>query len=287
MDNILSSPLVKNSVDFILAECHPEKIYLLGYGKCETVNVLKRVDLPIHFQNLQLLILLSNDDIGKEDALRLKLNKAFDNGFRLTCIIVNIQVFNQWLEKGHLFAYSVYTNAFMIFDSKNAIIVVPGDFDELALYGKKDQEVCGYLLRADSMKQGADFFFSQGNYRIGAFMLQQAVELTLVGLIRHSIGYRLSSHNIGLLVNYAQAFCALPANFLAQVPDTHLQIVKWLTKSYIASRYTTNFVVPKDVYLLLNAGVNNLFRLTKELRQSIITAQKMPPHAKALLVTQF
>lgn len=112
---------------------------------------------------------------------------------------------------------------------------------------------------------GAQFFVEKELYRISAFMLHQAVEHTLIGLIQVYTGYRSNTHNVDKLLRYSEIFTTKMKSIFPRNTDEELELFRRLHEAYINSRYKDDYDISvKDAHILLNR-VNELHKLGEEL----------------------
>jgi uncharacterized protein len=122
-----------------------------------------------------------------------------------------------------------------------------------------------WLDTARTFLLGAQFFVENELYRISAFMLHQAVEHTLIGLIQVYTGYRSNTHNIDKLLRYSEIFTTKMKSIFPRNTVEELELFRRLHEAYINSRYKDDYDISvKDAHILLNR-VNELHKLGEQL----------------------
>jgi HEPN domain-containing protein len=112
---------------------------------------------------------------------------------------------------------------------------------------------------------GAQFFVEKELYSISAFMLHQAVEHTLIGIIQVYTGYRSNTHNIDKLLRYSEIFTTKMKSIFPRNTVEELELFRRLHEAYINSRYKDDYNISvKEAHILLNR-VNELHKLGEEL----------------------
>jgi HEPN domain-containing protein len=89
--------------------------------------------------------------------------------------------------------------------------------------------------------KGAEFYRAEGNFRLAAFMLHQAVESTLKAIIQAIIGYRVQIHNLSRLLRLSLLFTDELKNVFELDTTDGAQIFAFLQNAYSQSRYNSTF----------------------------------------------
>jgi HEPN domain-containing protein len=262
----ISSPLLQATVEAIVEKINPEKIILLGSRKYneQINNTFCQITMPDTITGYQLLILLSPRDKRDVEELYKSVNKEFPYGTSVTSIIIPVDVFNQWLQKGHLLAHNTYHTKNLVYDTGKFMLVEPGIYDLKAICDKIQTECSSWVETATQLKEGATFYKQSKQFKLGAFLLHQTAEQSLMAIIRLVTGYRAGTHDLPRLLMYAHVFCGVPYNVFSDSKQEHKWLLKLLQGAYIGSRYKNDFELTEQQFLMLEQGVQALLVYIKE-----------------------
>lgn len=99
---------------------------------------------------------------------------------------------------------------------------------------------------------GAIQYMEDGNYLLAMFSLHQAVESSLMALIKIEFGCRMTAHNLARMVRITQLFTDEIKNKLQLHTPEGVRLFALLQSAYSDARYKTEFVADeKDVAALL------------------------------------
>jgi HEPN domain-containing protein len=185
--------------------------------------------------------------------------------------VIPLQVFNQWLAKGHLLAHTVYHTDCLVYDKGSAVIKEPGAYKIEDLRQKVNKEYNDWTARSVEFLIGVENFRARRQYSIGAFLLHQAAELSYMAAVRLVTGYRAGTHNLDRLMRYAIPFCGMATNVFPRNNDKERKLFKLLQKAYIHGRYKDDFVITEKDFLILIDRVQLLLTAVRNLG-----GQKLP-----------
>ena len=96
-------------------------------------------------------------------------------------------------------------------------------------------------VQGKAFLKGAEFYREEGNFRLAAFLLHQAVESTLKAIIQAIIGYRVQIHNLSRLLRLSLLFTDDLKNLFELDTIEGAQIFTFLQNAYSQSRYSSTF----------------------------------------------
>lgn len=255
-------------IDCIAEHVNPEKIFLLGatVDHTQSENIFRGNMQPVSVvREYQLLILPATDNSMNIGEWQDLIESACIQYTPVTAMVVHLPVFNKWLQKGHLFAHTIYANNCLVYDAGNVSLAEPGIHDLPRLHSKLTQECKEWLHRANELMAGVEFYKRRSQFSLATFLLHQAAELTLMAAIRQKTGFKASTHDLDKLLRYAIPFCGDDFNVFPQVSNNDKMLFRLLQRSYIQSRYNNGFTVKEQDFLVLQERVDKLLEGVQEL----------------------
>ena len=262
--NITTTSL-RSAAEAIVFKIAPDKIFLLGvheYWK-QSNNSSSQTISPELITCYHLLILLSPDNKREEEELYKVVDKIKLPGTRVIAIIVPVSVFGQWLQKGHILAHNAWHTKRLIYDAGKTILSAPGAYDINLVYKNVQEETAHWIETAIHLKNSVEYFKKARQYQLGAFMLHQVAEQSLMAIVRLSTGYRAGTHNLWRLLRYAQVFSGLPLGMFNSSPGKEKALLRLLQSAYIGGRYKNDFELTEHQFLMLEEGIESLLNNIK------------------------
>jgi HEPN domain-containing protein len=100
---------------------------------------------------------------------------------------------------------------------------------------------------------------------MAAFMLHQAVEHALVGLVRVYTGYRFGTHNIDKLLRYANTFTNEVVVLFPKNTKEEAGLFNLLRRAYVDARYREDYTITANEVAVLLRRVEELHKIVKTL----------------------
>jgi HEPN domain-containing protein len=119
--------------------------------------------------------------------------------------------------------------------------------------------------------EGANFYMKEKNNVLALFMLHQAVESTLLAVIKAFSGYRPSAHNLIRIFKISMLFTQDIAGVFDCKNESDAKLFSILQTGYSDARYKNDFSVDETVLPLLNEKVNRLLTITEQLYTQFVT----------------
>jgi HEPN domain-containing protein len=256
----------------LINNCLPvEKIFLLGTTstgtKQETIfgQPSTTIRPPDHYQ---LLILTSPQEKRDTELLQELLEARCRSIAQLTAIVLPIEVFNQWRQKGHLLAHYVGKADCLVYDARKIPLQAPGNYHLDELHKKVQGEYLQWTTRAQQLLEGAEWFQHRDQPGLGVFLLHQSAELALMAVIRVATGYRASTHQLERLIRLAVCFCGSDFNIFP-AGNREKKLRQLLQRAYIHGRYKDDFfITPADLTILLQR-IKHLHQLSLQHYEAI------------------
>lgn len=254
-------------VDTITKSVVPEKIFLLGaiytqqhhetiFTEPETKPVVKRAA-----QYYLLLLAAAGSKVDLDELQNIAESCCSINATPVCIYRETIQTFNSWLQAGHPFACYVQQHGRLLYDAATTALAAPAPL----VPGNTKQEFSYWNNRISEFLAGADYFRLRKEFTLGTFFLHQAAEQALTILIKIMTGYRVVSHNLDKLFQYARLFSTEIGLLFNRQITNEQQLFKLLQHSYINSRYSNEYNIKESELCLLMERVKQLHQIVQKI----------------------
>jgi HEPN domain-containing protein len=216
----------------------------------QSITYLGSYPTPFTFY---LLILVDDSEKMPEHSIVNKIEENCRNLVGVYALVHKVQSAVTGLKKGGRFWTAALQKGINLYKADKLQLPEP-----LKITGEEEH------MRATSNwerwgKQGRDFlqgaahYIEEENYKLAIFMLHQAAESTLIGVIKVLFGYRQSAHNLSKLLKLTLLFTdELMAVFELHDPD-RAKVFTLLSSGYSEARYKEGF--NPDPYAVVSAQV--------------------------------
>ncbi|HWB26308.1 MAG TPA: HEPN domain-containing protein [Chitinophagaceae bacterium] len=242
----------------------PSMIYLLGgtlYRRRSESIFLDNAPTAQNTSDYFLLVLL-NDLANKELYEWQDKIEQHCNGFMtVTVIVMQISIFSDWLQNGHRFAKAVVQFAVAIYDQGDISFspaTVPDTNTEQKAAEKYYKDG---LNKGKEFLAGADLFRIRNQYKLAAFMLHQATEHCLHGLIKAETGFHAHTHNLDRLIRYGSLVSYQLPDIFPRKTEQDKRLFTLLQKAYGDARYRDDYSIAQNDLLLLTEKVRYLHEI--------------------------
>jgi len=120
-----------------------------------------------------------------------------------------------------------------------------------------------YGVMSAEFFKGAELYMSDGNPRLALFLLHQATERALIGVLQTVFGYRQSVHNLFKLIKLTLLFTDDFANIFRIQTEDGLKLFAMINDGYSKARYDENFVVEEGMVKAALEKVRSLLDMAK------------------------
>ncbi|WP_372976103.1 HEPN domain-containing protein [Mucilaginibacter sp.] len=104
-----------------------------------------------------------------------------------------------------------------------------------------------YGIISKEFFHGAERYMEEGNARLSLFLLHQATEHALIGLLQVMFGYRQPSHNLFRLIKLTLLFTDEFSDIFQLDTDEGLKLFTLINDGYAKARYDENFLVEEEM----------------------------------------
>lgn len=187
-----------------------------------------------------LLILVPEDPDKRVSKYQERIEQLCELVISTTCLVLDTHTFEQWVSEGHRFAQLVYSIE-PIYKSERMYLGPIGL--NKSENTSKEQHYREAINKYQEFMAGAELFKIRKYYKLSMFMLHQALEQVLSGVLKMGMGYYCCTHNIERLMRYAGFIIGEIHEIFPRNTETEKRLFKLLQRAYIDSRYGTDYVV--------------------------------------------
>ncbi len=262
-----SQPLLEQIVTMIKSITETEKIFLLGTGNtrfsCRNI-FSSRAAVWQKEGYLQILVLTGE----KEKRSRSNVEDIIESHCRefglVTALVIPALQFRDWLEAGHYFASFVIEHAPVCYDAGRIAMNLEGQFCAGQFREQLQKQGREWQSKGFEFFTGAQLYMLRKQYKLGAFLLHQAAEHALVGMIFAATGFRACTHNLDKLLRFAMGYSDSLGTLFPCDTEKEVQLFRLLQKAYIDARYKDDYNIKGEQLEQLSARVRKLLDIAKE-----------------------
>lgn len=254
-------------VTIIRAASDVEIVVLISYSSITRINRSCFVpDSSSENLYFAFLIITHSECIDNENAVQDVIENRCRKLASVTTIVHRMQYVKHLLQGRNTFISTLCREGIILYDAHRE----PLD-DILYATDEKNQELIvtprwkKWLETSESCLLGAQFFSEKGIFKMSAFMLHQAAEHSLVGLIQAYTGYRAGTHSLDKLLRYSELFTTKLTELFPRNTPEETEIFKRLNSAYIETRYREDYVIADAEIAILSRRVNLLTKTIGEL----------------------
>jgi len=253
-DNI-QSPEILDPVIYTICQTLPaEKIFHLGTYQANPKALGFEYDLMVLFD--------PEDKRPIHEFESLIANRCHDLAM-ISVSVFQIQIVNQLLKAGNIFFSFICDPRKVIFDNGRTHLAVGSLYIQPSAVHELSAEFSILYSKAKAFLSGAINYKITRDFQLAAFMIHQTVEHGLNALLSPLMGYRMQTHNLNKLFQYARRFSIQFYEIFPRDTDKEIRLYQILHKAYIYGRYKNNFQVAEDILQILIDRSSALLALTE------------------------
>ncbi|RKR81820.1 HEPN domain-containing protein [Mucilaginibacter gracilis] len=193
-----------------------------------------------------LLILIDDKHSIAEHVAANKVEDLCRQLVSLITIVHKVSVARQGLNNGRRFWNNIMSSGIEVYRAPEFSLpeYQPVTKEVFVNRAKVDWERWG--TQGKAFFQGAKRYIEEENYTLGIFLLHQAAESTLIGLIRVLMGYRISAHNLSRMLRTTLLFTDALQDIFELGSDEGQRLFKLLQEAYAEARYRTIYMVEEE-----------------------------------------
>jgi len=230
-------------ISIVKEVANPDMIYVLGVVRNNRIiesifrnNIYQSQTDLSYF----LFVLLRQDPDTTLVKIQERIEQQCESVASTTCLVLETQTFEQWILEGHGFAHLIYS-----IDPVYKVETICLGPIGLKKSDKsvKEQHYWDACNKYQEFMAGAELFKIRKQYKFSMFMLHQAMEHVLSGVLKIGMGYYCCTHSIERLIRYAGFILGEIHEIFPRNNETEKRLFKLLQRAYIESRYGTDYVV--------------------------------------------
>ena len=224
-----------------------------GYVLCD-----ERFDFGIHttFQSdYDILIVVEKGNTALiERVLRDKVTDKYEKLFKdrprdptpPQFIVETIYNLNKKLITGQYFFTDIVKEGVKIYDTNDHKLEKAQKLSYKEIKEIAIEEFDIFYPRANEFLKGGHFYFNEGDYEVGSFMLHQACERYYTAISLVFTNYRLKTHDLKKLFARVKSYSRELSIVFPENTDFEKRCYDLICRAYIESRYNKDFVVTKE-----------------------------------------
>jgi len=265
-------------VSLICEHYAPTTIILFGsYARGNWVEEKFEEDVPFYRYQSDFDILVIITDRSLRNQRRLEenledfLNESEKIATPVSILVHDLDFVNMQLAKTQYFFSDIKREGILLYGQdlllKNTKKLSQQERIRLA---KEDFEY--WFESAEKFSKGFDFYFSQDDFSMAAFMLHQVTEKLYATMLLVYTRYKLNTHDLRKLRKLVNAFDErFNEVFVLNNPENK-RLFNLLRAAYVDARYKKTYVITQDELAQLQKKINKLRQLTETLCQEKIAS---------------
>ena len=178
----------------------------------------------------------------------------------------------KYLQEGHLLYSTICKEDNLIYAKDGQPLLANNTLELPERVAEAKTILNASLAQAQGFYEGAIFYFQRSNYPLSVFMLQQALEHCLRGLLQAVTGRNPVGHDLVVLRRHSLPFFAELVHLLPVDEDKEMCLLHQASKAYVKARYEPTFTMPVTEISRLKCWVEGLFPATLQAFERWTTA---------------
>ncbi len=241
-------------VAFIKACINPEKIFLLHYHVTKDKH-----------EHLDLLVVIPSTATTSFSHYERVISMANMENISIDVSLHRSEVIQQQLTEGHLYNNMACNKEKLIYSNELPAFSYPSKEILQTMATNAEKQFMQAYAKADSFLEGASNYYVENNRQMTAFMLQQAVELTVRGLITALLGNCAKTHRFKELKKPLRRCLPELQYLLSENEEEENRLLRLLEKAYLESRYTNEFSITDNELQQLVGSAEAFYESAKDL----------------------
>lgn len=173
---------------------------------------------------------------------------------------------NKGLELGEYFFVDIVREGITLTDKGTVIFAEPRILTNIEKQEKAERYFQTWFPQAVNLLKTARFNFSEGDYKIGVFLLHQAVESLYNATLLVFTDYKHKIHNLWKLRKKTKQLSEELFQVFRPETDNHEEhLFDLLKRGYIDARYRTDYVITKEELGELIERVNKMVKIVEDI----------------------
>jgi HEPN domain-containing protein len=241
--------LTQTITAIVIEICNPDRIYLLYAGFTDSISVIPEYNF---------LVILPGCADKTHKTYHSLINEKCTG---LASVMISFEKAGniyKHLQAGHIFYSIVFKKSKLVYD--NARLPAPpfSVIDASAIIHKARIFFEADFKKANSFLEGAKYYFSRQENNISAFLLHQAAERTLLGLLLSLSGQNHITHHLFKLLQKCRSFTSKLNRIFRLTNEKERSLLQLLNIAYINTRYRHTYKISEEDLTMLMEKVEAL-----------------------------
>ncbi len=211
-----------------------------------------------------------NFDIELEEALAPKGEET-----RVNFIVHTVQHMNQMLSERRFFFMDILKEGYLLYDSgRFELARPPKELPPRTMLRHAAEYYAEWMDTADGFIRGSKFMQADTGPKLAAFLLHQAVERYITGMLLVHTGYRPKEHDLQKLLDQAAGFDPRYTSVFPAATKEDRHLFDLLRRAYVDARYNKRYRITDQELTAIGERIETLRTLTVEVCESRIAELK-------------
>jgi len=219
----------------------------------------------------ELIILVSNKSAKALDELSPVMNTVFSSYPFYWYRLFFAQKVKDAIKRGNLFFYDACSADKLVFTNPASDFnLCPEGLDITGMLAGAKKRFKKEADKIEAFSEGADFYFSKGNYAQAAFMVHQKIELIFRAIELFATGKVKVTHSIKLHQRNVAPYLPDMAIVFDEHNEAELKLMELLDNAYLAVRYEEDYQIDAGKLLLAKEKGDRLKAMAHKHYQRIL-----------------
>ncbi len=251
-------------VAFIKACINPEKIFLLHH------------DVKDNHEHFDLLVVIPSTSATSFSQYEQVIAMANMENASVDVSLHKSEVIQQQLNEGHFYYNMVCNKENLLYSNELPAFSCPSAATLQAMATNAEKQFLQAHTKAESFLEAASESYGKREPEMATFMLQQAVELNIRGLITALGGNCPKTHCFGELKKPLRRYAPELHWLLSINKAEENRLLRILERAYLEARYSADFSISDNDFTLLTDGAELLHEKTEAIFKNKTGVFKQP-----------
>jgi len=237
-----------------------------------TVRMIYLIGMRPGAVTFYLLILVDDSEKTPEHELANKIEDRAKGAASVVPLLHKLATAKAGIHQGRRFWNNVLSKMRTIYQEPLTEALLPQTIDKTICRQRAYQSWQRWGEQGKGFLNGAEHYINEENYPLALFLLHQAAESSLIGIIRAVIGYRITAHNLYKLARLTLLFTDDIQNALELTTPESQCLFGLLASAYSDARYKSSFKTDEQSTRGVLEMVNQLLERTEALFETFIAS---------------
>jgi len=254
----VSQPDFQTIIDWIVSLC--SAVCIFGIDNCKDPDD----------KNLDLIIVIPENSKNSFKELKKAINTVKIKGWKIDYSLYHLSQLRKHFDEGSIFHVLTCKEENLLY---NGGTVDLSDWTTTKSAEMKISATATFEInfnRGKNFLEGAKSYISKDEKEMAAFMLQQAAEMTLHGMLMAVLGMNVRNHSIMALLKHCNRFTKQLSKLFPNNTAKESSLVKLMESAYHSARYKDDFIVDAQELALFFERVELLMETSESITRAMI-----------------